>query len=117
MIDFVTDLDQFLQELDVPTADVVGFSLGGRIALALAAHRPAKVRRLSVTGVPLHRPPLGGLVLQSWCAGLEGAGGIRLFLVTAWAFVLNGFSEGYLKRNSRNVRGPLRRQDSSQQQS
>jgi pimeloyl-ACP methyl ester carboxylesterase len=100
LFDFTTDLDRFLQKIKVPVVDVVGFSLGGRVALSLAAHRPDQVRRLSVTGVPLERPVLGDLVLQSWRSGLSSE---EAFRGTAWAFVLNGFSEGYLKQNSRNI--------------
>lgn len=70
------------------------------MALSLAAHHPERVRRLSVTGVPLERPALGDLVLQSWRCGLVSE---DTFRATAWAFVLNGFSEEYLKKNSRKI--------------
>lgn len=100
LYDFTTDLEKFLHEIQAPVVDVAGFSFGGRVALSLAAYKPELVRRLSVTGVPLQRPPLGSLVLQSWQSGLTSD---VSFLSTAWAFVLNGFSEDYLKRNSRNI--------------
>jgi pimeloyl-ACP methyl ester carboxylesterase len=40
------------------------------------------------------------ILLQSWRAGLTSE---SAFKSTAWAFVLNGFSEEYLKRNSRYI--------------
>ena len=97
----VLDVEKFLQEIFAhPVVDVVGFSLGGRIALALAAYKPHVVKRLSVTGVPLERPPLGDIIIESWLAGLYSD---EAFRGTAWSFVLNGFSEEYLKRNRRNI--------------
>jgi pimeloyl-ACP methyl ester carboxylesterase len=36
---------------------VLGHSFGGRVAVHLAATRPAKVAGLVLSGVPLHRPP------------------------------------------------------------
>lgn len=100
LFDFTTDIDNLLCEINVPVVDLAGFSLGGRVALSLAAHKPERVRRLSVTGVPLERPVLGNLVLDSWRAGLLSE---ETFRSTAWAFVLNGFSEEYLKQNSRYI--------------
>ena len=54
--DMAQDVGDTLQELDLQRADVLGFSLGGMIAQALAAHHPRRVRRLislcSTTGAP-----------------------------------------------------------------
>lgn len=45
---FAADVCAVLDALDVPDAHVVGFSLGGGVALHLAATRPERVRRLAV---------------------------------------------------------------------
>ena len=54
--DMAQDVADTLQRLGVDCADVLGFSLGGMIAQALAAHHPRRVRRLvclcSTTGAP-----------------------------------------------------------------
>ena len=51
----INDIDNYLSTINVDKVDVVGFSFGGRLALALAAHLPHRVRRVSVTGVPYDR--------------------------------------------------------------
>ncbi len=61
----VEDLRYFFDSLNLTTVDLVGFSFGGRIALAFAAAYPLRVRSCSVTGVPLSRQNLGRLILQS----------------------------------------------------
>jgi pimeloyl-ACP methyl ester carboxylesterase len=43
-----TDVTAVLRKLDVPVADVLGFSAGGHTALALAMSHPAVVRRLII---------------------------------------------------------------------
>lgn len=43
---FAADLWQLLDGLDLRSADLVGFSLGGAVALEMALQRPAGVRRL-----------------------------------------------------------------------
>ena len=63
----VTDVENILHALEVEErVDLVGFSFGGRIALAVAAHKPYIVSKISITGVPWNRPPLGSLILKSW---------------------------------------------------
>lgn len=46
--------------------DVAGFSLGGRIALALATLVPDKIRKLHVTGVASDRSAAGKVALTCW---------------------------------------------------
>lgn len=46
--DLVDDVEQLLDHLEVDTLDVVGLSLGGMIAMAMALRRPARIGRLVV---------------------------------------------------------------------
>lgn len=46
--------------------DVVGFSFGGRLALAFAAQHPDMVRRAVVTGVPARRDDAAANIFSSW---------------------------------------------------
>jgi pimeloyl-ACP methyl ester carboxylesterase len=46
--------------------DVVGFSFGGRLALAFAAQHPEFVRRAVITGVPARRDDAAARIFDSW---------------------------------------------------
>lgn len=48
MADFAAAVAGTMDALDVPTADVVGISMGGQIALTLALDHPGRVRRLAL---------------------------------------------------------------------
>src|SRR5919201_5079020 len=48
------DVVALLDELEIPRAAVVGFSMGGGVALRLAMDWPARVTRLAVAGVGDH---------------------------------------------------------------
>lgn len=91
------DLVSIFNVLGVDKVDLIGFSFGGRVALTAAAHYPQLVRRLSVTGVPLVRPALGRLVLESWRQSLAN-NNIR---DCAWSFILNGYSEEFIDRHQK----------------
>lgn len=99
MSQYIQDISDLLDKLDIDCVDCAGFSFGGRVSLGLAAYLPRKIRRLSVTGVPLHRSSLGRLILSSWVEGLKNQ---RLQEV-AWSFVLNGYSESFLEKHHRKV--------------
>lgn len=94
MDQLVEDVAALLRALKINQVDLCGFSFGGRVALAVASAHPEAVRRLSITGVPLHREPLGVAILQSWSDGLNH-GQLR---ACAWSFLLNGYSEAFLTR-------------------
>ena len=77
-LDAVTDrLARALAARHVTTPfDLVGHSLGGAVALTLAAHRPRLVRRLVLVapaGLQRRRPPLPGALLGSGATGLFAA--------------------------------------------
>jgi 3-oxoadipate enol-lactonase len=93
------DLHSILDVLDVRSADLAGFSFGGRVAMAFAAHNSALVRKLSTTAIPLTRPALGRIVLESWMDGLK-RGNMR---ECAWSFIINGYSDAFLERNAERL--------------
>lgn len=50
MSETIADLQCLLRELDVVSADVLGYSMGGRIALGFSTTHPAMVKRLIMEG-------------------------------------------------------------------
>lgn len=95
----VHDLESILTKLGIPNVHLSGFSFGGRVALAFAAHRPDMVSRLSLTAIPLVRPPLGKAVLESWMDGLK-RGNMR---ECAWSFIINGYSNAFLTKHAERL--------------
>lgn len=81
--------------MNIKKVDIVGFSFGGRVGCALAANVPSLVGRLSLTGVPLVRPALGSLIINSWRESMI-EGNIR---DSAWSFVLNGYNDSFIEQN------------------
>jgi pimeloyl-ACP methyl ester carboxylesterase len=60
-------VDEIMEALDIPAATLVSHSMGGGVALALAAHHPARVTRLVLEDAwvyPIEMPLLGRLALQ-----------------------------------------------------
>lgn len=51
--DFVNLVDQFMERLGIDSAPVVGHSMGGTVAIALAIRRPERVQRAIVVGSPV----------------------------------------------------------------
>jgi pimeloyl-ACP methyl ester carboxylesterase len=97
--------------------DVAGFSLGGRIALAVAAaqHNSSSgsnnnnnihIRRLHLTGVPAERDAYGRLLLQSWKESLEqhctnsSSSSLEPFV---WSSILANFSHEFLAKNEGRI--------------
>lgn len=99
MAQLVQDLDRLVEHLGVQQVDLCGFSLGGRIALAYGASEENRVRRISVTGVPLVRPPLGRTIIRSWSEGLEHED----MVASCWSFLINGYSTKFLQLNQAHL--------------
>ena len=92
----VDDFEQLLRALEiVGPVDLCGFSFGGRIALAIAATRPARVRRLVVTGVSAGRGALGRVIVRAWRAALA-TGNLEAL---AWLSLADTLGPDYLDRN------------------
>ena len=51
------DVIALLDQLEIPEADVFGFSLGGLVAYAIALAAPSRVGKLIVASADAHRPP------------------------------------------------------------
>ena len=50
----------------ISSVDVVGFSFGGRVALAAAVKQPNRIRRLHLTGIGTERDEYANVLLASW---------------------------------------------------
>jgi pimeloyl-ACP methyl ester carboxylesterase len=68
---YVTALQELLDELDVGVVDVVAHGLGSCFAVALAAHRPAAVRRLVLDGLPMIRSRERHSYARNYCPPLR----------------------------------------------
>jgi len=51
--DFVSLVDQFMEQLGIMTAPLVGHSMGGTVSLAVAVRYPQRVRKVVVIGSPI----------------------------------------------------------------
>jgi pimeloyl-ACP methyl ester carboxylesterase len=86
--DFVSLVDQFMNRLGIPSAPMVGHSMGGTVALQLAVEHPGRVTKVVAVGSPVHgsslslplrlagRKPVAHVV---WRAPALLRWGIRLF--------------------------------------
>jgi pimeloyl-ACP methyl ester carboxylesterase len=52
--DFVSLVDQFMEQLGIATAPLVGHSMGGTVSLSVAIQHPERVRKVAVVGSPIH---------------------------------------------------------------
>jgi len=70
-LDYATQLARFMEAAGIAAAHVLGHSFGGRVALALAAHFPERVRRLVLVASGGIRPPrTARYYLRVWAAKL-----------------------------------------------
>ena len=79
--------------------DLVGFSLGGRIAMATALLYPDRVRKMYLTGVAADRSHLGHLTVASWkdhvaTASESSSSSLRSF---AWSVLLATYAPSTLE--------------------
>ena len=95
---YAADTAALIKALDCGPVHVHGTSMGGRVALALAAHHPALVRRLIIS-LAIARLDRAALVMrQTWIsAARNGGAGAFLELV-----MLQGFSRAFWDRDDKN---------------
>jgi pimeloyl-ACP methyl ester carboxylesterase len=109
----INDIDPYIDgesrlipSVDPMVIDIVGFSLGGRIALALACISLENilaccihVRKLHLTGVALRRSDHGYLQSIIWKDHLLN-GNLRAF---AWSILLAAYSPSFLRQNENQL--------------
>lgn len=92
----VDDFERLLEALEVAgPVDLCGFSFGGRIALAIAAERPQRVRRLVLSGVSAERGALGRVIVRAWREALK-TGDLETL---AWFSLVDTLGPRYLDQN------------------
>ncbi|MCB9568923.1 MAG: alpha/beta fold hydrolase [Myxococcales bacterium] len=91
----VADFEALLGALEIAgPVDLCGFSFGGRMALAIAAEAPARVRRLVVSGVSAGRGVVGRLIVRAWREALR-TGDLEAL---AWVSLTDILGPAYLER-------------------
>ena len=86
-----------LDELELTTkVDLVGFSLGGRIAMAMAVQYPDRINKLHLTGVAADRSTLGKLTVASWKDHLSSENNGNHLKSFAWSILLATYSPEFL---------------------
>jgi pimeloyl-ACP methyl ester carboxylesterase len=60
--DFVALVDQFMEQLGIAQAPLVGHSMGGTVSLSVAIQAPERVRKVVVIGSPIHGSSLSFLL-------------------------------------------------------
>jgi pimeloyl-ACP methyl ester carboxylesterase len=60
--DFVKLVDQFMEELGIGQAPIVGHSMGGTVSLSLAIQYPQRVTKVAVIGSPIDGKSLAALL-------------------------------------------------------
>ncbi len=60
--DFVSLVGQFMDQLGIMSAPLVGHSMGGTVSLSVAIQYPERVRKVTVIGSPIHGSSLSPLL-------------------------------------------------------
>ena len=99
----VDDFRNLLVSLEIEgPVDLCGFSFGGRLALAIAAAHPERIRRLVISGVSAGRGVVGRLIIRSWREALR-TGDLEAL---AWVSLTDILGPTYLER-SRDLIEPI----------
>ena len=75
--DFVDLVDQFMENLGIAAAPIIGHSLGGTVSLAFAIKYPQRTKKVAVIGSPIHGSSLDMV--------------LKLFGMRPVAFVVHNF--------------------------
>ncbi len=60
--DFISLVDQFMEQMGIKSAPLVGHSMGGTVSLSVAAHYPERVDKVVVIGSPIEGSSLALLL-------------------------------------------------------
>jgi pimeloyl-ACP methyl ester carboxylesterase len=91
--EFAVDVAEFIEALDLAPAHVHGGSMGGHVALVLAARRPELVDRLVITCSSGRHDNAARMMFRTWRTAAAD-GGAALAELTS----LQGFSRGFWDR-------------------
>lgn len=99
--DMAADVVEVLAALGIPACDLMGHSMGGKVAMVLALHHPALIRRLLVVDIaPKAYPPRHQALLQAMAsmplAELSSRKQADEWLTTT---VKHPFERGFLLKN------------------
>ncbi|MGI8754103.1 MAG: 3-oxoadipate enol-lactonase [Acidimicrobiales bacterium] len=86
-----TDVIDLLDHLGEPRASVLGLSLGGMVALWVAANHPERVDRLALTCTAAHMPPAEGWTDRA--AHVRANGVLSLYEATLARWFVPGFTD------------------------
>lgn len=70
--DFVKMVDQFMEQLGIPSAPLVGHSMGGTVSLSVALKYPERAQKVVIIGSPIHGSSLAfplklaGIRFNAW---------------------------------------------------
>jgi len=91
------DVVALLDRLGIERAHVVGVSLGGMVAMWLAAHAPERVERLALICTSAYLPPATNWIERAETVRAKGTGSIADVAVGRW------FTEGFRAREPERV--------------
>lgn len=89
-----TTLVETLDDLSLEQVDLVGFSFGGRVAMATGCLHPKRLRKLHLTGVAADRSDYGHLAMEAWQDIIQSDRSLRSF---AWSILMATYSPNFLR--------------------
>jgi len=79
-----TDALELMDSLDIQWADYCGVSMGGMVGMWLAAHHPARIRRLVVSSTSAHVAPLQPWIDRAALVRAEGMTSVTEATLERW---------------------------------
>lgn len=98
------DLDAFIEQLNLETFTLIGFSMGGRNAMWLTDRHPTKIRRFVIIDVGPDRPSSGASQVRRFMAGPDLGSSVEYFVERAIQFNPRRSREALRKSLLHNLR-------------